>query len=314
MSRLEETFTIDISRRVMASEFRIILGATDEYYARQVAEAALDEVTRLEKVLNCFDPTSEISYVNGNAYEKNIAVSPDLFEILQLSLKLYRETCGAFDVTAGRIIDLWRSAEKSGFEPDAKTIREAAALVGMQHVTLDDKAGTVRFERRGLLINLGGIGKGYAVRKAASILKEYGIPFALISSGNSTIYALGTPPNEKNWRIGIRHPSKPAERIAVVELVDGALSTSGGPQQRDEFVAELYEHIIDPLTGEPAQSGLVSASVITQDPAIADALSTTFYLKGKAYATEYCKTHEGVKAILVEEIEKGTYTIQTGGG
>lgn len=306
--------TLDMTRKLMACEFRIILGNADEYYARQVAEAAFEEISRLEKKFNCFDPTSELSYVNAWAHVREVIVSPELFEILQLAKALFEKTGGIFDVTVGAAVNLWRSAEKLRSVPDARAIRETVARTSSHFLELDPARNSVRIIRDGLLINLGAIGKGYAVRQAAQLISQYGISSGLVSSGDSTVYALGPQPDGRPWQIGIRHPQQADDRLAVVELQERALSTSGGPRQRDANVCELYDHIIDPSTCEPARTELVSASALTSDPVIADALSTAFYLGGKAFTSRYCLSHKGVEAILVEEQIPGEYKLCHVGG
>lgn len=302
---------LDMTRWAMACEFRILIAHPDEHYARQVAEAAFDEIYQLESAFNCFDPKSEISYLNAHAHKGYVAVSPDLFEILSFARQIYQETDGALDVTIGPLVALWKSAEQSKIRPDGKAIRDATDRVGMQHLILDPETNSVRFAKEGLQINLGSIGKGYAVGKAVEILRSFGVSSGLISAGNSTTYALGLTPDGTPWQIGIRHPESPNERVAVVELVDRSLSTSGGPRQRDEQVEEFFEHIIDPSTGEPVQTDLISASVITTDPTLADALSTAFYLRGKTFASHYCLANEGIEAILVEKYNSNRYTLST---
>jgi FAD:protein FMN transferase len=292
--------TLKLSRRAMACEFEAILCGEGRSYLEQVAALALDEVERLDAKFNCFDSTSEVSYVNAEAAGRSVIASPDLFGILQLAGEVWSDTSGAFDITAGPLIEIWREAERAGTIPGREAIQEALGRVGMSHVVLDESSNSVRFDREGVRINLGAIGKGYAVRRAASILNEYGIESALISAGKSTVCALGDRPGGCGWRIGIRHPRNVSERVTTVDLRNQALSTSGGVRQVDEAAEEIFEHIIDPLNGAPADSRLISASVITEDPALADALSTAFYLRGKEFAVDFCRSREGVEAVLVE--------------
>jgi len=291
----------------MACEFEMILSGPDPAYLEQVADLALDEITRLDGALNCFDPASEVSYLNAYAARAPVIVEPSLFELLAVARDVSRETDGAFDITAGPLIDLWRKAERTGREPPSEAIGAALTRVGMEHVTLDESSNSIQFDREGVSINLGAVGKGYAVRRAVEIIREYGIESALVSAGKSTVYGLGTQPDGEPWRIGIRHPDRLDERVAAVEPRDEAMSTSGGPRQRDAAVEERFEHIIDPVTGRPAQTDLISATVITPDPALSDALSTAFYLRGRAFALDYCRAHEGVRALLVEAVGEGEF-------
>ncbi len=292
----------------MACEFEVIVSGDSRDYLEQVASLALDEISALDRKLSCFDPTSEVSYLNSEARRRPVIVSPELFEVLSLARRVWRETGGAFDVTAGPLIALWREAERTGVEPDPSALCEALGRVGMHHVHLDNSVHSVHFGTD-LSISLGAIGKGFAVARAAETLREYAISSALVSAGGSTIYGLGDKPGESGWRIGIRHPSDPDQRVAEVVLRDQALSTSGGPIQRDAAVEETFEHIIDPRTGAPAPGGLISASAVSPDAALADALSTAFYLLGRNFAEAYCPTHEGVSAVLVEAGDEGDLAV-----
>jgi len=289
-------------RFAMACSFELILTGADRDYLEQVAGVVLDEVESLDRKLSCFSPTSEVSYLNSEAGRRPIIVSPDLFEILRLARRVWKETEGAFDVTAGPLIALWREAERIGVEPTKDVLDKVLHQIGMQHVLIDEISNSVRFDIDGIGINLGAIGKGYAVKRAAEILREYNIKSALISAGGSTIYGLADECGQAGWRVGVRHPSKFEERIAEVTLRSRAISTSGGPMQRDPAVKERFEHIIDPRTGLPANGGLVSASVVAEDAALSDALATAFYMLGMRFAESYCRVHEGVEAILVEAV------------
>lgn len=274
----------------MACEFSIIVEGEDRQSLVDIANLALDEIQRLDENLSCFRPTSEVSFVNDEAHRRSVIVGLDLFEILHTAKAVRQQTDGAFDVTTGPVIDLWRAAEQTGIEPHTQAIDAALKKVGMAHVLLDEETHAVQFDTEGVRINLGAIGKGYAVRKAASILMEYGVESALISGGGSTIQAIGD-----GWRIGIRHPSRLDERVAEVELNNQAMSTSGGPAQRDANVEEHFEHIIDPVTGMPAKSTAASVAVVTNDAMISDALATAFYLRGP----ELAKRFPDARAIFV---------------
>jgi thiamine biosynthesis lipoprotein len=265
----------------MACEFEIILEGEDRQSLIDIANLAFDEVERLDQTLSCFRPTSEVSYLNAEAARRPVIVGPDLFEILRIAKQVWSGTDGAFDVTSAPLVDLWREAEKTGALPSKQAIDQSLEKVGMAHVLLDEQTHAVSFDAGGVRINLGAIGKGYAVRKAASILMDYGVESALVSGGRSTIQAIGS------WNVGIRHPSNPDERVAEIELKDQAMSTSGGPAQRDRDVEEHFEHIIDPVTGMPAQSEAASVTVIADDAMLSDALATAFYLRGRDLAQRY---------------------------
>jgi len=283
----------------MACEFEVVAVGEDRAALADIANLALDEVVKLDERLSCFRPTSELSLVNAEAARGPVIVSPDLFEILRAAQEVWRETEGAFDVTAGPLVDLWRTAEEMGIEPDRQAIEGALEKVGMARVLLDDETHAVSFDADGVRINLGGVGKGYAVRKAASVLAEHGVESALVSGGGSTVQGFGPGPDGDGWKIGLRHPSRLDERVHEIALLDEAMSTSGGPAQQDRDVEERFEHIIDPVTGMPARGEAASVSVMTRDAMLSDALATAFYLRGREFAERYCAEHEGIRAIFV---------------
>lgn len=278
----------------MACEFEIYLSGEDRTALIDIANLALDEIERLDETFSRFRQTSEVSFVNAEAARRPVIVGPDLFEILRVAKQVWRDTDGAFDVTAGPLVDLWREAEQTGNPPGKQAIGEALKKVGMARVLLDEEKHGVRFDTEGVAIDLGAIGKGYAVRKAAYILMEYGVKSALVSGAGSSVYGFGD-----EWIVGIRHPSKLDERVAEIALHNQAMSTSGGPAQRDRDVEERFEHIIDPVTGMPAQSKAASVSVIADDAMLSDALATAFYLRGQDFAESYCREHAGVKVIFI---------------
>ena len=258
------------------------------------AEEAFEEVHRLEEQLSVFRPESEISYINTLAPREWVRVEPRLYGLLETASRLSAETEGAFDITAGRLIDLWDSTESIP--------QNISGLTGQ--VLFDPEENAVRFEHPDIKLNLGAIGKGYAARQVAELLVDRGVENALISAGSSTVYALGSPPDEDAWAVGIRSPVNQHERITSVLLKNQALSTSGSHERFVEIDGRRYSHLIDPRTGRPAE-GLLLASVITADPVKGEALSTAFFILGLEKAQEYCEAHPDVAAILVREDWQG---------
>jgi thiamine biosynthesis lipoprotein len=294
---------VRIKRRAMDCEFELILCGGDERYLQDAAEEAFEEVERLEEQLSAFVPASEISYINACAGSGPVRVEPRLFRLFETAKRLSEETEGGFDVTAGTLGDLWRRSQHA---PSQHDIADALAATGMSRVLLDSDECTVRFTTSGIRLNLGALGKGYAVGRVAELLKDRGVTAALIHAGASTVYALGTPPGEEAWTVGIRHPVNRSERITSVTLKDRALSTSGSHERFVEIDGVRYSHIIDPRTGRPANGDLLMASAASDDPAESDALSTAFFLMGIERARVYCRTHSGIGAVLVRNTGDAT--------
>jgi thiamine biosynthesis lipoprotein len=218
---------------------------------------------------------------------------------LLLCQELCHETGGAFDITSGPLSLCWGFLRRQGRIPNPDEIEAAKALIGGDKLLLDREAGAVRFARPGVEINLGSIGKGYALDRIAAMMRK-SVRSALLSAGSSSICAIGRGANgHSSWIVGVRHPGNKEKRLAVVQLRDAALSTSGGEEQFFEYGGKRYGHIIDPRTGWPAGE-TASVTVIAQSAAVTDALATAFYVGGPGLAASYCDAHPGVLVLMLE--------------
>lgn len=283
----------------MSCEFELVLCGHVRQYLLDAAEEAYEELARLEEQMSVFIPASEISEINASAADRPVRIDARLFDLLVTAKRISRETDGAFDITAGPLVRRWNADDKMDFKlPHAEEISNLLAKVGIAHVCLDETDCTVAFDAPGVSINLGAIGKGYAVGEIASLLRDRGIESGLISGGTSTVYAIGCPPDGDAWTVGIRNPVERDGRLTTVRLRDQALSTSGGHERFTEVDGVRYSHVIDPRTGWPADDLLI-ASAVTPDPAESDALSTAFLVLGIDGTREYCRTHGNVGAVLV---------------
>jgi thiamine biosynthesis lipoprotein len=295
----EEVALLRVARQAMATTFEVILpfGAAD---GPDAAGAALDEIGRLEDQLTVYREHSEVSRVNRLAAVEPVPVEENLFALLAVAARLSAETEGAFDVTAGALIKTWGFYRRQQRMPSVPERRAALAKVGMRHVALDPEARTVRYLRPGLEINLGSIGKGYALDRAAGLLREeWNLSAALLHGGHSSVYAMGTAPGDpRGWAVGIKHPWQPDWRLAVVRLRDRALGTSAATFQHLEWAGRKLGHILDPRTGWPAE-GVASASAVAPTAAEADALATAFFILGVEKTRLYCEAHPGVGAVLL---------------
>jgi thiamine biosynthesis lipoprotein len=188
---------------------------------------------------------------------------------------------------------------RQGRVPQPFEIDEALSVAGCNRVRFDENGQTIRFERPGVELNFGSIGKGYALDRMGSVIRSR-VQTALLSAGSSSLLAIGAGDRlQGGWKVGIRHPSDKHKRIAVLRLRDFAISTSGGEEQFFEYEGKRYGHIIDPRTGEPAE-GVASATVIAPSAALTDALATAFYVAGVGLAERYCASVPGVMAIILE--------------
>jgi thiamine biosynthesis lipoprotein len=287
-----------VSRTAMACRFEVALPLEDQAGVA-AASQALDEACRLENQLSIFRESSEVSSINREAARGPVRVEQSLFSLLLLCQELCRETGGAFDITSGPLSRCWGFLRRQGRIPEPGEIEEARALLGADKLLFESETRSVHFARPGVEINLGSIGKGYALDRIAAMIRRR-VQSALLSAGSSSICAIGGVESRHNgWTVGVRHPLNKGKRLAVVRLRDAALSTSGGEEQYFEYGGKRYGHIIDPRAGWPADR-VVSVTVIAQSAAVADALATAFYVGGPELAASYCDAHPGVLVLMLE--------------
>lgn len=278
----------------MGTVFEFLLLGENEFALRVAAEEAWEIVLELESILSRFNPQSDVSRVNRYADKGPVWVPPPLWEVLQIAERMYRLTGGAFDPTVGPLAACWGVYRREGRIPSDEERQEALARVGFDQVKMDPAQRTVRFLRPGMELDLGGIGKGFALQKAMQHLKACGVEAGLLHSGHSSVVAWG----EREWPIGLEHPFRPGERVGVVLLKDRALSTSSLAEQRYVVGGETLGHLLDPRTGWPAK-GLGSVTVIGTDAAEADALSTALFVMGLEAAQEFLQQHPPWAGVLM---------------
>jgi FAD:protein FMN transferase len=307
---MEENLLIHVSRQAMACEFEVCFPDGSCPGGADFALEALDEVETLEEQLSYFRATSEISRVNLLAAEEPVEVETRLFHLLSLALQLHRETGGAYDITATPLWETWGFARRAGKIPSDADLAEARQNVGSQFVELDPERRTVRFRKPGVKINLGSIGKGFALDCCAERLGALGMRNFLIQGGKSSAIArddvqreersaaaAGRPELGAGWQIGVPHPRQPGKRFGVLRLHNRALGTSSAQFQSFRHQGHRYGHILDPRTGLPAENTL-SATVLAPSAALADALSTAFFVLGPEASLDYCQKHPEIGAVL----------------
>ncbi|MCS7090642.1 MAG: FAD:protein FMN transferase [Verrucomicrobiota bacterium] len=280
----EPVESVRLAVEAMATRFELLLYGASVPALRAAAEEALAEVQRLEARLSLFRPDSEIARINARAAREPVRVLPEVWNLLEHALALTEATDGAFDITVGPLLACW--GFRGGYEgrPTPEALEQARACVGPQLLTLDRARWSVRFRRPGVIVDLGGIGKGYAIEQAVQVLREAGVTCGLIHGGTSTAYALGQPPDAPAWQVAIEPPpplrTAGVEPLAVVSLRDEALSVSAVWGRAWTDAEGVYGHVIDPRTGQPA-SDAVLAAVIAESATEADALSTALLVLGE---------------------------------
>lgn len=333
-SETARSMLLHLSREAMACEFEIFFDPRLYPQGIDAADQALDRVGELEDQLTVYCDTSEVSLLNQRAFKSCIQVEKGLFELLQTAKNFSQMTGGAFDITAGPLSKVWGFYRRQGQMPADIQVHRALAQCGHSHLKLYPQDLAVSFEKPGMEINLGAIGKGYALDQCAERLAEAGVADALIHGGMSSVLARGsrqpslpasnaeTPtvseavpagatetqassedsapkaPEVSGWWVGLRHPLRPDVRLAEFCLRNQGLGTSGSGTQYFHHQGKRYGHIIDPRTGWPADE-VLSATVIAPTATQSDALSTALYVLGLEKAHCFCSQHPDIKALLV---------------
>ena len=295
---------VTVACHAMATRFEIVLHGEKPAALRAAGEEALAQIEQLEAQLSLFRASSEIAHLNARAAKGPIRVTPGLFALLQRAQKLCAESSGAFDITIAPLVRCWGYQGGEGRLPRPEEVAEARAKVGTALVRLNPADLTVQFAREGVMLNLGAIGKGYAVERAAEVLREAGVTRALIHGGTSTVQALGPPPGEEFWKIAIETPSPVPDAsptlLATVPLKEEAMSVSGVWGNSFQVGGRTYGHIIDPRTGEPA-IGTVLAVVVLPSATETDALSTALLTLGAAGHDAIARLRPGMRTLVVSE-------------
>jgi FAD:protein FMN transferase len=288
---------IRVHRRAMACRFEVTLPANR---SADIASArdALEEADRLESLLSVFREASEVSRINRGAGDTPVRVSEEVFDLLILCRDLSAATGGAFDITTTPLSRCWGFLQREGRLPGDGEIAAALALVGPDRIELDPVARSVRLDRPGAAMNLGAIGKGFAVQAVGTALWRRGVRNALVSAAGSSVIALGGP--EDGWTVDVTASGPTRRHLARLRLRNATLGTSGAGEQFIEVNGTRHGHLIDPRTGRPS-SGVLSASVVTADAASADALATAFFVGGVELARRYCDAHPGTLALITPD-------------
>jgi thiamine biosynthesis lipoprotein len=288
----------------MGTRFGIVLYAPDETTARRAVKAAFARAAELDQIMSDYKATSELMRLCQKAGGEPVPVSADLFAVLLRAESLSRRSKGAFDVTVGPLVRLWRTARRTKRLPDPAELARALKSVGWQNVRLDPERRTVQLLILGMLLDLGGIAKGYAAEEMLAILRRHGLTRALVSAGGD-IVAGEAPPDAPGWKVGIAPLCDPdAEPEQHVLLHHAAVSTSGDSRQHVEIDGKRYSHTIDPKTGM-ALTGRRSVTVVVQGGMSADGLTTAVGVLGPEAGLAFIEATDGAAALYVREGKSG---------
>jgi len=310
------------TKTAMACRFEILLNRRQFQSGPQAVADGFELLDLLEDQLSIYRDHSELSQLNRSAKSQSTPVETLLFHLLRLSHDLHGSTRGAFDITSSPLTTLWGFDHRDGSVPDPELIKQTLLQVGSEHLSLDLERESVSFSNPNLQINLGGIGKGYAIDRMAQLFGEREVKDFIVHGGQSSVLARGNQddfsknettessdpstaseaeseqPEDIGWTVGLSHPTVPDFRLAEFKLRNQALGTSGTGRQGFFHKGKRYGHIIDPRTGWPTDH-VISSTVISPSAALSDALATAFFVMELNEVEAYCKAHPDVAALLV---------------
>ena len=269
--------------------------------AGEVLEEGKALILALEDKLSAEKEDSQVAKLNE---ERKAEIDEDVSYLLDRSLSLYKDTDGVFNIAIYPVMKAWGFTTKEYKVPSKKTLRRLTSRMDLSTLTMSEDGKTAEIGQKGLEIDLGGIAKGYASSKVMELFRENGIESGLVNLGGN-VQALGTKPDGSSWRVAIGSPYNDDEFLGVLEIADKAAVTSGGYERNFTQDGKTYHHIMDPKTGYPAEKGLISVTVVSDDGTLADGLSTALYVMGREKASDYWREHsDRFDAVLMDENDK----------
>lgn len=289
---------VERAHPAMGSELRLTAWTANERAAVAAFDAVFAEFERLEALMSVWRPGSDILRLNAAAGDRPVAVSPEVVEVLGIARQVSEWTGGAFDVTFGALSDLWKfDHDQDNTIPDPAIVHGRLPLVDYRALEMDARLGTAFLTQKGMRVHLGGIGKGYAVDRAAAMLRSQGLRDFMIQAGGD-LYVAGLKEG-RPWRLGIRDPRGPVEQsFALLDLSDGTFSTSGDYERFFMKDGRRYHHILDLRRGEPAR-GCRSVTVVSDRAVLADALAKGVFILGPDAGMALIEKLPGVEGVIV---------------
>jgi thiamine biosynthesis lipoprotein len=290
-------------RMVMGTFARVVVIAKDSDAAGECIEIAFTRINKVDDLMSDYKSDSEISSVNRDGFKKAVQLSQSTYEVLQRSIEFSKRTDGAFDVTVGPLVELFRKAKRKQVLPNQDEIADAKSKVGFEKLKLDDQNRTVQFTVEGMQLDVGGIAKGYAVDKAVETMQTHGAIGGMVDLGGD-IRCFGAPfKGRDHWVIGLQNPnmvkdSAGSEVLLKLKIANGAIATSGDYQQFIIIEGKRRSHIIDRKTGTSTE-GLSSVTIIADNATKADALATAVSVMGYEKGLELIENIPGTEAILI---------------
>jgi thiamine biosynthesis lipoprotein len=284
---------------------RVVVYTPGEEAARDAFRAAFERIRDLDRLLSDYREDSELNQVTRSAPGRAVRVSDDLFAVLATADDLARATDGAFDITQGPVVRLWREARRTSRAPDPAALREARERSGFRRMRLDAATRTVTFDAPAMALDVGALGKGYAASEAIRVLGKLGVRSALVAASGDLAFG-DAPPGQRGWRIGIDSGEGALAPVpAVLELTNAAVSTAGGREQYVEIDGRRYSHIVDPASGMGLTDDL-TVTVVAPHGLEADALDTAISVLGARRGLELIESRPATAALIVQRTKSGT--------
>ncbi len=274
-----------LGAQAMATEFKISIAGGSESRAQVIAAEVLRDLEPLEAELSRFRDSSDIARINALRSGEKTMLGEAAYDCIALAIDVHAATGGAYDISVAPLLAVWQNPDNSPRTPTASELSDARAAVGIEKISLNPESPEIQVNADEVWLDLGGIGKGYALDQMALLLREREIDNALLDAGGSTLLAMGDGPDGKGWPVGFGQPELPG-----IALVNRALSGSA--------FSERGEHIIDPRTGRPVPAAKGGAWALAQSAALADALSTAFLVLGDDEIRPFCVKHPEIGAVV----------------
>ena len=288
----------------MGTVFEVLIySERDDYFLRTLTEQVFEELERYEQEMSVFIEGSGVDFINKCAGKRPVRVSPEVYEIIKTSIHYSGITGGCFDITVGPLMQLWGFYKKRNSQPSEDEIADTLKRVGYGNIILNEDDRSVFLKNEGMMIDFGGIAKGWSIKQIGEKLRSFRINNFLINAGTSSVYASGTPVDQKHWTAAL--PEVRGFRLSVEEvcLKDNAVSVSGTYENTVEYGNKKYPHVINPVTGKP-ESSVVMAVVIAPEPLECEILSTAFTVMGVRGTKEFLKGNIKVLLLYIDENNK----------
>lgn len=289
---------------LMDTFIRLVADGRD---AESVLEQTVAEMSRLEGILSAHMLNSDVWCING-AQGEPVVVSQETIDVLERAALVYEKSSGTFDVTVGSVMRLWGFGTDTMAVPSAENLAEAMQGVGFSNISYDVSTRTVQLTNPHTKLDLGGVAKGYIVDRALELIRSKGIKHAIVDAGGD-VRVLGGRPGKYVWdktraaRVGVQDPVAPDGLIAIIDITDGSVLTSGDYERFFVQDGVRYTHIIDPRTGYPVR-GITSVTIVTEEAALADGIATAVMVLGKDEGMKLINSWDGVEGMLITEDEE----------